>query len=494
MAIALASLSMAVPWRKAATSPSANPRPNARTEEATARTRLFVSASRTSSMTGRRVAMDRPRSPWATRPSHRAYCTGSGASKPYARLTASISAWLASPGMTAAIGSPGARWTIANTMTLAPSKVGTASRNRRATNAHIFLARHAHRREVDEPGLRLHEPLHLRRERARIEIVGHEDPRRVVDEDLVRPRQDGVLLLQIKRPLGLLDQLVHLGVDVRHRVHRDGHDGLRVEEPAEAAPRLEEVPGDVPRVEPFVVRRLEAGAPAGQQRVPLHGLEVDVEPHVAEILLDELVHRERQHLARARGGDEVHGLRGRLAVTVARLLEQRLGLGRVVRVGLLRVAEPRVALVRNARRRDARVVQEVLADADPIDGVVGGLAHELVVPRLLVEPQRVRPVVRIRVQRDLEARRLELGDRVGRRHLDPVHLPAPQRREPRRELRHREEDQLVGLRPALGVPVALVRLELETLARNQLRHPKRPRPRRLLGELPPVLELLPLRR
>src|SRR5687768_6394802 len=104
--------------------------------------------------------------------------------------------------MTAAIGSPGARWTIANTMTLAPSKVGTASRNRRATNAHIVLARHAHRREVDEPGLRLHEPLHFRRQRAGIEVVGHEDPRRVVHEDLVRPRQDGVLLLQIKGPLG----------------------------------------------------------------------------------------------------------------------------------------------------------------------------------------------------------------------------------------------------------------------------------------------------
>ena len=31
---------------------------------------------------GRRVAIERPRSPWATRESHTRYCTGSGRSKP----------------------------------------------------------------------------------------------------------------------------------------------------------------------------------------------------------------------------------------------------------------------------------------------------------------------------------------------------------------------------------------------------------------------------
>jgi hypothetical protein len=86
-AMALAALSTTRPWRKAATSPSANPSPKARTEEETARMRLFVSASRTSSMTGRRVAMDLPRSPWATRPSHLTYWTAAARGRgPFDRL------------------------------------------------------------------------------------------------------------------------------------------------------------------------------------------------------------------------------------------------------------------------------------------------------------------------------------------------------------------------------------------------------------------------
>ena len=52
---------------------------------------------------------------------------------------ASISAWLDSAGITAAIGSPGARCTIANTMMLAPSSVGIASSKRRPTYVHTAI-------------------------------------------------------------------------------------------------------------------------------------------------------------------------------------------------------------------------------------------------------------------------------------------------------------------------------------------------------------------
>src|SRR5207247_972991 len=203
--MALASLSSARPCRNAARRPRATPSAKASSDDDSASTRLFARASRTSRITARRVAIERPRSPCATRPSQTRYCTGSGLSKPYARLVASISAWLDSAGITAAIGSPGARCTIAKTMMLAPSSVGI--------------------------------------------------------------------------------------------------DALAVEEASEAAPRLEKVPRDVPRVETLVVRGVEARAPAREQRVPLHRLQVDVDADVLEVLLDQLVHGQRQHLARARRRD-----------------------------------------------------------------------------------------------------------------------------------------------------------------------------------------------
>ena len=194
------------------------------------------------------------------------------------------------------------------------------------------------------------------------------------------------------------------------------------------------------------------------------------------------------------GRDQVHGLHRMLARVEAGLAQQLLGLGRVVVVGLLRLAEPRVALVDHAGGRDAGVVQQALADADPVDGVVRRLADELVAPGLLVQPQGVRPVVRIAVERDREAGPLELGDRVRRRHLDPVHLTAAQRGEPRGRLRHGQEHELVDLGPALGVPVRLVGFQLEPLARHELGHLEGAGARGLLGELAPVLDLLPLGR
>src|SRR5882672_5449170 len=228
--MALASLSRARPCRNAASRPRATPS-----------TRLLASASRTSRITARRVAIDFPRSPCATRPSQTRYCTGSGLSKPYARLVASISAWLDSAGITAAIGSPGARCTIAKTMMLAPSSVGIASSRRRPAYVHTGpTLPHRHRRQVHEPALGLHEALHLRRQRARVLVVHDEDPGRVVDDDLVQLREDLVLLADVEGALGLLDEPVGLRVDVGHRVDRDGHHGLAVEEAPEAAPRLEE--------------------------------------------------------------------------------------------------------------------------------------------------------------------------------------------------------------------------------------------------------------
>src|SRR5262245_29411862 len=168
-----------------------------------------------------------------------------------------MSALLASTGITADMGSPGARCTIVKTMRLAPSKVGIARRSRRPTYAHMTgaasLPPDADRREVHEPRLRRHEALDLRRERARVQVVDDEDPRRVVDDDLVQLRQDLVLAANVEDLRGLVEELVHLRVDVWHRVQRHRHHGLRMEEAAEGRPRLLEIERDVPGVHPRVL-------------------------------------------------------------------------------------------------------------------------------------------------------------------------------------------------------------------------------------------------
>src|SRR5262249_59433210 len=135
---------------------------------------------------------------------------------------ASMSALLASTGITADMGSPGARCTIANTMMLAPSRVGIARSSRRPTYAHTSdappLLRDAHGREVHKPGLRRHAALDLRRDRPRVHVVDDEDPRRVVHHDLVQLREDLVLAADVESLRGLVEELVHLGIDVGHRV------------------------------------------------------------------------------------------------------------------------------------------------------------------------------------------------------------------------------------------------------------------------------------
>src|SRR5689334_6514123 len=104
------------------------------------------------------------------------------------------------------------------------------------------------------------------------------------------------------------------------------------------------------------------------------------------------------------------GARRTPAVTVAGLLDERARLVGVVLVGLLGVAEPWVALVGHAGAGHAGVAQEVLADPDAINRVIGGLAQELVVPRGFVQAQGMAPVVRIWPGDDLEALGLQRGD------------------------------------------------------------------------------------
>ena len=83
-------------------------------------------------------------------------------------------------------------------------------------------------------------------------------------------------------------------------------------------------------------------APARQMLIsviPVDHLELDLDADLAEVLLDELVHRQRLHLARsptARSGLDHQ----RLGRAVARLGQQLLGRGRIVLHLEGRLAEP----------------------------------------------------------------------------------------------------------------------------------------------------------
>src|SRR5207244_3846308 len=78
----------------------------------------------TSPSTGRFIQSERPRSPCSTRPIQRAYCTGSGSSRPSSVRSRVMSSWVAcGPSMISA-GSPGEMWRTAKTTSDTPSRTG----------------------------------------------------------------------------------------------------------------------------------------------------------------------------------------------------------------------------------------------------------------------------------------------------------------------------------------------------------------------------------
>src|SRR5262249_51206806 len=74
--------------------------------------------------------------------------------------------------------------------------------------------RDADRREVLEPALRLHEALHARGERARVEVVGYEQHDRVAARDLVHLGDQDVAHLVVEGAHGLGRQVLDLLIEV----------------------------------------------------------------------------------------------------------------------------------------------------------------------------------------------------------------------------------------------------------------------------------------
>ena len=120
---------------------------------------------------------------------------------------------------------------------------------------------------------------------------------------------------------------------------------------------------DVHRIDTERLLRCRRVAQRHQHGAPIDDLEGDVEIALLQVLLQVFVHRQRQHLPRAAGGD--HDLRlDRLVRVVARLLEQGFAFGRIIDVLLLRVAEERIGLLEQPIGRLGEAVEEALEGGD----------------------------------------------------------------------------------------------------------------------------------
>ncbi len=88
-----------------------------------------------------------------------------------------------------------------------------------------------------------------------------------------------------------------------------------------------------------------------------------------------------------------------------------------------------------------------------VDRVVQRLAHPLILERGTIGAvQCIGIRMWIRPQADLQTCGLQRRNCIRRRHLDPVHLPGPQRGNTRGRLRHRINDHLVEFRNARSCP------------------------------------------
>src|SRR5688572_26468549 len=306
------------PRHTAAPAPSGTPITSDHATASTASSADTGSRSRKSASTGRPESHDTPRSPRTTPASQCAYCTGTGRSSPkYARKDATTSgdAMAACPSSCSTT-VPGTIRTIRNTTTLTPSSVSAVASSRRARYAaNETLA--VHRREpqpVEEAGGMRLESLH--RLLHRVQQI-----RRIQGD------RDGILRHQ---PLHAVVDLLAAGAVQRRAAAVEQLVRLRVLPAAKvlAARRRMEVPVEglvgIHEPAPLVHRRRRLRHdPVLDPHAAVHGLHIDVDAGVLEV-----VHDDRQRRRQRRKADDVANGH-RHAPRVARPLQQRLCLRHV---------------------------------------------------------------------------------------------------------------------------------------------------------------------
>jgi len=98
----------------------------------------------TFSMTGSRLRMDRPKSPWRMRPIQWAYCRASGRSRPSSRRRVSLTPASTDSAIMTSMGSPGVRWISMNTPAETRKSTGMVAAIRCRTSCHIRAAYFSH--------------------------------------------------------------------------------------------------------------------------------------------------------------------------------------------------------------------------------------------------------------------------------------------------------------------------------------------------------------
>src|SRR5215813_6985101 len=341
----------------------------------------------TSPSTGRFIQSERPRSPWSTRPIQRAYCTGSGSSRPSSVLSREMSSWVAcGPSMISA-GSPGDRWRTAKTTIDTPSSTGPTRRSRRrrksATPAGLLERDRLHAQVEARMEPEALDPLRVG---GRLHLVVDEDPRWIVVQDTLRLAVHLGSFRLVRGEPRLAQQLVEARVLVHGAIRSVRRPLTRVEQ------RVHHQIGILGAGHPREREHLLLLRPQlGQEGAPLHRLERDVDADRFQVGLDDRRHRDRRLHARARFGNPQ---RRREPGGVAGLGQQLLRALGIVRERL----EPRLVTPRAGEHRPlgnrAGALEHVADDRVLVDGVVQGLPHALVGKRLLFVVEREIPDVR----------------------------------------------------------------------------------------------------
>src|SRR5438876_2676362 len=433
----------------AAATPAAIPIAVAMAELTTASSTVLGSRPSNSRVTGSDVRADTPRLPRASRRRKLPYCTGSGrSSSSWLRRRPTSSSLASTPAMTRA-GSPGSTRTIKNTMTETPSSVTTAPASRSARYRRSVVIDRPHRNPGAAGGRRCSAP-RLLPSRTRVDrgkLLVRERPhvrhlRRIDDRETLYPEKDPwrvlphlLRRLAVEAPppvgaellLGGEDQPVHLRVRVEARreaarrgVRREELEGLLggVEEGGRPAQKVKL--GGVP---------LGRGRDGRDVRRPVHRLQFDHEPDLAEVAGDRL--RGLLVLNVASGGMEELEPRPRLD---PRLREERLRPRRVVCVGP-RSAGPEQRRGHRGVHGVGGAEEDVLHDRRLVHRVVERLPHAPVGEERLpgVDRDEDRPVARR--EQDLERRvPLERGHVGEWRQDDQIHLPRQEEAVARRRL------------------------------------------------------------
>src|SRR5437879_2593644 len=442
--------------RAADSTPSAMPPSVESSRALAARTTVAWKRRSTSPSTGRFIQSERPRSPCSTRPIQRAYCTGSGSSRPSSVRSRVMSSWVAyGPSMISA-GRPGEMWRTAKTTSDTPSRTGPTRRSRRRRKSATPLGLlerdrlHAQVEARMEP-----EALDPLRVGGRLHLVVDEDPRRIVVQDALRLAVHLGTFGLIGDGSRLAQQLVEARVPVHGAVRPVRRPLARVEQ------RIHHQVGILGAGHPREREHLLLlRAQLGQERAPLHRLQRDVDADRFQVRLDHRRHRDGRLHPRARLG---HPQRRRETSRIAGLGQELLRALGIVRERLeAGLVTPRARQHRSLGR-SAGALEHVAHDRVLVDGVVQRLPHALVGERLLLVVEAQVPDVRAHLleQRELGVA-LELGDEVRRHAYDEVEAPGEQLGEPGLVLDDRAVDDAIDLHREL--PVRRVLLEHDALA------------------------------